>query len=332
MRAFLVTIISVFSTAPSPATAQQKVAESKVANNADACFVIPEGTSLVLDALGWRLAGAGRDVMADFLLDLRGGLDAARSGLEPDAPESEIRAAARATTEFIRRRSGLVLSDAQVERLAAMEAEFASGKRRSITSNSLGLIACGALFERIAALTDEEIGRAASSFRVASVNSIDDSRDLVTLRMNRPSQGLKAEEFIRMAKAFRDGSTPLSGLQRSLVEKAVREEVEWRMNLFARSYPERWGRGSSSGISPVQSLLIVYSTISGDICFSDNALRGTIYALKDAMRRNDKKEQALEGQTAFGARGFIYSTPLDLILSDDAVTRFLDRLDLESRK
>src|SRR5215216_3956616 len=247
-RAVLITITILLSGATSSIHAQQKIPESTVTINPDSYFVIAEDSSLVLDAIGWRLTRAGRDVMADFLIDLRGGLERSGSTILPGASLNEIKDSVRATAEFIRRRSGLVLDETQIEKLVLMEAEFLGGKRRGVTIDGLGHVLTGALFERIGSLTDEEIEQAANLFRVASIN---DSPGVIALRMNEtPSQGLKADDFIIQAKAFRDSSTDLARLQRTLAEKLLREEIEWRMNLFARSYPERWGNAASSGVSP----------------------------------------------------------------------------------
>jgi len=48
------------------------------------------------------------------------------------------------------------------------------------------------------------------------------------------------------------------------------------------------------------------------------------------MKKN-RREAGAEGKTAFGSRGFIYSTPLDLLLNESTTNRLIDRLDLESR-
>jgi hypothetical protein len=329
-RALLLTIAILLPGAAPPVVAQKKIPESSVVTNPDDYFELAEGSSLMLDAIGWRLAKPGKDVMADFLLDLRGGLNRAGTYLQPGAPPVEIKEAVRSTAEFIRRRSGVALGETQVERLASMESDFLDGKRRGITIDTLAFVVTGTLFERINSLTDEEIEQAAHSFRVASIH---DSPDVIALRMNQtPSGSMRVEDFIIQAKAFRDSSTDLARLQRTLAEKIIRDEIEWRMNLFARSYPERWAKEAHSGVSPVKALVVAYSAISGDTCFSDAALRGTMHALEDAMRKNSKKEIAVERKTAFGPRGFIYSTPLDLLMNDSATNRFLDRLDPESRK
>ena len=328
-QALTLAILILLSGATSSAVAQQKIPETSLSSNPDDYFEIAEGSTLVLDAIGWRLTKASGDATSDFLIDLRGGLNRAGTYLQRGASAVEIAKAVRATAEFILRRSGVALDDKQIERLVSMESEFLDGKRRGIAIDALAHAFTAVLFERVGALTDEEIVRASNSFRVASLHG---QYETIALRMNQTASGsLRADEFITQAKAFRDSTTELARSQRALVERLIREELEWRSNLFARSYPERWGKAANSGASPVKSLLLAYSALSGDTCFSDAALKGTIHVLEDSMKRN-RRDTKFEGKTAFGSRGFIYSTPLDLLLNDATTNRLLDGLDLESRQ
>lgn len=286
--------------------------------------------SLVLDRLGWRMLADGRDAMAEYYLQIKEGLGTEARRVAHDAPADKPGASVDRIADFLYRRSGLRLSAEIKTRLAALEDRALDGASARLSLPELAEAASQTLLERIGKLTDAEIARAAQSFRTANWEGREAA---VSLRVNQiHGDGMTPEEFIRHARLLRDSTSGGGNWVSELSREGILHELEWRLGVFKKAVPEQWARAASEGVTPIQAFLLVYSAASSDLLVGQRSLRLAMQAVERELKRREESAPDSEGRFAYGANGYLYSTPLDLILSETNLARLLDRFDARSSK
>ena len=282
------------------------------------------------------------------------------------ARSEDVRASVDSMAEFIRYRSGLELNDKVKGRLARMEERVLNGNGQRISVDELGNLFTAILVERLHNCTDAEIEQAADAAvnvkamplkydratnkvvridKTKAAQASADNRDEDTGSHKCKSSGdvmlrfsgegkMSKEAFILQAQSFRSRfQSPLQqvglvGIARQMVTRIVRNRLE----TLNAALPE-WAQARDEGMTPAQAFLIAYSTISDDpLCYSRNELKNMSKHLERSWQEDTGEAISYEGQTAFGAGGYLFSSPLGLALNRETTARLLKLIDERSAK
>ena len=282
------------------------------------------------------------------------------------ARSEDVRASLDSVAEFIRYRSGLEMNDEVKGRLARMEERVLNGEGRRVSADELGELFTTILVERLHNCTDAEIDQAAEAavnvktmplkydraknkvVRIektkaaqASANNRDEgtgshkckSSGDVMLRFSGEGN-MSKEAFILQAQSLRSRfQSPLQqvalvGIARQMVTRIVRNRLE----TLSTALPE-WAKAQDEGMTPAQAFLITYSTISDDpLRYSRNELKNMSKHLERSWQEDTGEAISYEGHTAFGAGGYLFSSPLGLALNQETTARLLKLIDERSAK
>ena len=185
------------------------------------------------------------------------------------------RASIESASQFMRKRSGVDLNGQTKTRLADMEASTLSGMSRRITPDELSEIIAATALKRISAASNEEISRAAETLRGFDDPDLPDpfrrGRANVRLRANRWGVDPTPEEFVSQVKAIRDADPVIkSAILKPVATRAASAEVQRRAKYLGESVPEQFG-SALVGLTPLQAVLIAYSTASDDPLTDSNS-------------------------------------------------------------
>jgi hypothetical protein len=98
---------------------------------------------------------------------------------------------------------------------------------------------------------------------------------------------------------------------------------------FDGSWDLEFDEPTSNGLRPLQAFIVYYSTLSTDTL--DGEPRAKINALYREFSRRFGHYPSPDGYFAYGANGYVCSTPLQLFLDQATLAEFLNRLDERSR-
>lgn len=257
-----------------------------------------------------------------------------------DSP-GQIRVAVNSVAKFIEKRSGVKLSEATKSRLAAMEERTQNGAGRRLTTGELGDAINAITLERLSSFSDQDLAYVDDTLRGFNAPDLPKNynRDF-KLPGGTTFIALPSEKTIARLRAVRDQlNNPAGEVFKGMVRKIVRERVQSMAQALSEAVPEQFGnmwdvsndRESSAadgGITPLQAFLVAYSLASDDY-LSD----GQDY-LNKRMRRHQAslveicgKYPSPAGHRAYGVNGYVFSSPLDLIFNEQAVSLLLDRIE-----
>jgi hypothetical protein len=291
----------------------------------------PQNDQKVLDELRvMTLDGLGREVTLAL----------------PGAPPEQSRAAVASVRTFIRGRSGLDMGDEVENRLVNMEAITLSAHARRISPDELTDLMTQTLLERVRRLKDEEITRAATILGCedcAQTGAIPESASVMPRASGEGT--IKAQIAIDAIKRVRDHAFITSAIlpMVSLARTGMEREIKRRLIAFSYSLPDQWGRVDSEGMTPLQAYLIAYAVAADDhLWYSQANLRSVMVRSEQLKLAEGGKsadgnhsavsvESRLSQRTAFGVNGYIFASPLDLILDKETTTRLLDQIEERSR-
>jgi hypothetical protein len=218
---------------------------------------------------------------------------------------------------FIAGRSDLVMSKGTNARLVAMEERALSGKAGLTTVENLTEALTDTLSARAAALSDKEITRAGETLRA--------NHDVISLRAD-GEFSVTTEEFEAQARGFRDLAKADNSAVRVALHALVNREVDRRVTLLEAALPEHFGSARRAGVTPAQAVLITYSVISDDFLDGTQAeLRRTVMGLPEVVNR--KMVPGTKAEKAFGTKGRIFSTPINLVFNTKTMSSFLNRVE-----
>jgi len=218
---------------------------------------------------------------------------------------------------FIAGRSDLVMSKETNARLAAMEERALSGKEALTSVEDLTEALTDTISARAATLSDKEISRAGETLR--------GDHEGVSLRAN-GEFSVTSEEFAAQARDFRDLCNEGNSAAREALRTIVDREVDRRVTLLEEALPEHFGLAREVGITPAQAVLITYSVISDD--FLDGTqedLQKTVRQLPEVVNR--ELVPGTKAEKAFGTKGRIFSTPINLVFNKETMSSFLSRVE-----
>ena len=238
-------------------------------------------------------------------------------------PADDIYWKVESATKFIHERSGVELNHELKRKLAAIEQRSLDGPRGRITAGELVDILTGIAMERLSSLSDQEIHLALDTYRhdpdpkYDYVQITDDGRYTPTSR-----------DFVQTLKSFsersRRGDAPLRKMVREFIAgKGSGEGVNGRLEVY-KGLPEF--AGAEKGLTGLQSLLVVYSLVSDDILsVPTDRLRAQMDHMHQTIGGDRYPSPA--DRFPFGARGYLFPTPIDVVLNDKTLEELLDRIE-----
>lgn len=262
--------------------------------------------------------------------------------LARDGSPAQIRAAVDSVTKFIERRSGVVISEATKDRLAALEESVQSGGGRRLTVAAFSTALSATVLERLSSLTDEDIAHVDDTLRGFNAPDLPKNYSRAfQLPQGYVSIGIPPEKTMARLKAVRDqlntsAGEPFAGV----FAQTVQYHVRGKAHNLADAVPEQFGNlwdvandresdAADAGFTPLQAFLVTYSLLSNDpLDYSqDNLVR------KMNIRRESRTEDpghpfpSPDGHRAYGVNGYLFSSPLDLMFDEQTVNRLLDRVE-----
>jgi hypothetical protein len=305
----------------------------------------------VLAASIWRSAafrqGAKAEMKQQFYARVRDGVGREVTLATRGSAPGQIRAAVNSVASFIDRRSGVKLSEATRNRLAAMEERVQAGTARRITVSELSAAMNATVLERLSALSDQDIAHVDDVLRGFNAPDIPKnfSRDF-HLPGGVVFIGTHSEKTQERLKAVRDQlGTPIGDVFTGMARKFVTERIEERAHYLSEAIPEQFGSlwdtvndrevgEPAGGIDPLQAVLIAYSVVSDDSLSDGETHLGQRMEShrKNATELIGKPYPAPAGHHAYGVNGYLFSSPLDVVFDEQTVNRLLNRIEERSAR
>jgi hypothetical protein len=267
-----------------------------------------------------------------FKAAVRDGIGSEVQFTKPGDDAKNVRASVESATQFMRKRSGVDLRGQTKTRLADMESSASAGMSRRITPDELSEIIATTTLERLSTASDEEINRAAETLKGFDAPDLPDSfrrgRANVRLRANRWGVDPTPEQFVSQVEAIRDADPTIkSAILKPMATRAASSEIQRRAKYLSESVPEQFG-SATTGLTPLQAILIAYSTLSDDpLTDSNSNLRKRMEYIQGIVtKQTGQPYPSPAGHLAYGPNGYIYSTPLDIIFDEQTVNLLLDHI------
>jgi hypothetical protein len=307
--------------------------------------------AVALAASIWHSAAFQQDAKAkmkqQFYARVRDGVGSEVELAKRNSAHGQIRAAVNSVTNFIDKRSGVRLSEATKNRLAAMEERVQNGAARRLTASELGGALNAILLERLSKLSDQEIAHVDDALRGFNAPEMPKNFDRdFHLPGGVVFIGTPPEKTQERLRAVRDQlSTPAGAVFTGMARKFVVERVEERARYLSGAIPEQFGSlwdttydkeigEPSGGVSPLQAVFIAYSVVSDDY-MTDSATHLAQYMAgreKSLTELTGKPYPAPDGHRAYGVNGYLFSSPLDIVFDEQTVNRLLDRIEERSAR
>lgn len=255
----------------------------------------------------------------------------------PGDPPGIVRDSVNSVDNFIFKRSGVKLSGATKNQLAAMEASTLSGERRRLTMSQLSEILSETALERLSRLSDQEITHVDDTLR--GFNAPDLPERYRRRRMIQPQPGMgfviSSERFVAEMKAMR--SRRNEEAFRDVAHRAVGDSVKRVARVLSEAVPEQFGGAwnvandteGRLGVTPLQAMLITYSIASQDFLGdSEENLNKRMHGIQEGLTRSSGQNYpSPDGHTAYGVNGYLTSSPLDIVFDEQTVNSLLNRIE-----
>ncbi len=235
------------------------------------------------------------------------------------ATSKQIAEAVSSTADFIYWRSGLRMSDATKQKMVEAESDVLQGRVKHLTIEELTDNMTATVVERLATLTDVEIGQA------AEVSS--DEQGQVLSRSNGKWGVLTQRELVQQAKAGRDWSKRGDVVLRAGLRSMIEEEVNDRVSTLGAALPEQFGQARTQGFTPMQALLIAYSVATDDP-LTDSRSDITQLLLQQRMDAGQTREQRRAQKEVtgrpYGPHGLLHPSAPYLFFNAAGIDRLLN--------
>lgn len=284
-----------------------------------------------LASLGmWRVSAVETD-KEKFHKQLRDGVGTEVSLAKAGDSAEVIRNSVESLSHFIEYRSGMRLSSSVKDKLIKLEAETLNGQRKMLTNDELSEVLLDTLFERVSLASSEEIEQAAETLRGFDHPNLPqeykNGRRFVKLRASMPTQ-ITRNELVERIGTIKNADAQSNSMYRLMASRVIKEESANRAIGLRDAMPEKYGLVMSS-VTPVQSLLITYSIVSDDNMLDSAVnLKRKMKSIEQWMNKKYEKNRYPEAEkyTAYGQNGYLYASPVNLLLDEKTVNRLLDRM------
>lgn len=284
--------------------------------------------TILAAAIAVICVGAARHHEADSRNDPPGYdvfLESVRAGVlarVPAAPRGgklgTSRQAVTAATEFIASRSGIVINQVDAERLIALQDEYEAGTSQPVDADLLAShIADWTVDDVLMTATNAEVDEsveAARGFDAPDLpTSFKNGRGKIRFALGHPAVYSTPDEA-RFGIAAARTDTEIRDQLRIEVREGVSRKLSARTAYLQRADA---GRFDSTDLSPVECLLLVYSLAADDmLAGSTEELRVRMHeAHKELSRMSNVPYPAPQGRLAYGANGYIVSTPAPVFMA-----------------
>jgi hypothetical protein len=279
----------------------------------------------------WRVpvVKSNPDGLQQFQTRLRDGVGNEIILAAPGDSSQRVNDSVNSLASFIYYRSGVSFSDATKNRLSVMETNVLSGAQRHLTPVELRDILTDIALERLATLTPQQIEYAAETLRGFNHPQLPevfrDGRDYVALRASRVDKLTPAElvDYLTKVKGA-DGTS--KRIYRAFLMKLLEEQISSRSSSLKEAVPEKFG-SINNNLTPVRAVLLTYS-VAGDDYMADSSanLRSTMQKIQTEINTSGLPYPSPDGHKAYGPNGYMYSSPLDLLLDEQTMNLLLDKI------
>jgi hypothetical protein len=219
------------------------------------------------------------------------------------------------------------LEQKKLKKLARLEHRVLSGDGQPINVAQLSSDLADFAVDRLAGLTEEEFEHAFDT--LCGFNSpelSEEARSERVFRQRRLSLGYKVTpEFVEKINSFRR-SLADDTITRSLVQSEISQRVRRFADFTLKALP---GNDNTETTTPLQAFLIVYSVASDDgLATDDWELQRIIQSVHQSKIK--RFGYYPRSEFAYGVNGFIYSSPIDLVLNGKGLDGILNILDERS--
>lgn len=288
----------------------------------------------------WQTSATNRsreEYRQQYMARVRAGLSEVAFASQGSS-HGEVRASVESVARFIRKRSGVNLNHSAIARLTEMEEHVLNGNGHRILGTDLGVILRDSAYERVAELTDQEIDGAIETLRGFDAPDLPNThrrgRNIIYLRADRGGPKV-TEKVFAQARSFRDQARAGDETFRFFLGSIASQEVSSRGRLLNEASPNQFPADKDSynafdvKLTPVQAVLFAYSVISDDHLLDAEAGHQKYLKFMRDFRARSSGGQYPDphGRFAYGTNGYLYSSPLDLFLNDQAVERILERIE-----
>jgi hypothetical protein len=299
----------------------------------------------VIAAGGWRSSAFKEDEKAAAKRQLHARI---RDGvgreveLARDGSPTQIRAAVDSVTKFIERRSGVSISEATKNRLAALEEKVQSGGGSRLTVAAFSSALGATVLERLSSLTDQDVAHMDDTLRGFNAPDLPKTyHRTFQLPQGYVAIGIPPEKTIARLKAVRDQlGTPAGEPFAGMFSQTVQYYVRGKARNLAEAVPEQFGNlwdvandresnAPDAGFTPLQAFLVAYSLLSNDsLDYSQANLIRKMNTLRETRTEDPSRPfPSPDGHQAYGVNGYLFSSPLDLMFDEQTVNRLLDRVE-----
>ena len=244
---------------------------------------------------------------------------------------------------FIYYRSGIPMSQANKNLLLDNE-QKSWAQSKKITQTQLAQILTDVAFDELVTLSDSNLASMAETLRgfntPAYSVSHPNARESVRLRAN--GEGIMSPAyFVSELKSIRDAeinrrnkpntSPDLSlRMSRTALYDRLSNEISERVSEL-KNADTSFSGSSPNDLTPTEAMLITYSVVTNDY------LMGNQTELQQQMADKQQLVTTYGGQfpspqryKAYGANGYIYSSPADLLLDNSTTTQILNLIKARS--
>lgn len=244
-----------------------------------------------------------------FYTSLRDNLSNSVIFASPGDPQVNTYASVESISKFVHERSGLELSEKVKEKLGSLEYRALSREISLIGIEKLCDVLTETAMERLSYASDTEIDQAATIL----------SRGSGYLIMRANGAGyFQTSELISHAKVARELIRQNSDSIRSTIKSEIMAELNNRIIVYSEALPSQFGEAHINGLTPVQASLLIYSIVTDD-SMADSQLN-----VKGQVQ--DQAGNLRAYLYAYGVDGYVFATPVDLILDEATITKVLDRM------
>lgn len=183
------------------------------------------------------------------------------------------------------------------------------------------------LLDRAKSLTTDEMKYVADSLAGLRANDLPQNfvSDTVKVRANMDT-GLTKRQLTNFLLQIKNNG--LSQTDLFEINSTIADLFNKRVDLYRQAFPNFvTSRNNYQYISPSRAYLIYYSIVSDDFLSGSTAsYRQSMNSLRAVYTRRAGYYPPIENYTPFGSNGYLYSSPIDLVMDDASILKMLNAL------
>lgn len=282
--------------------------------------------TLIVGVLTWKIPTSGTTNEEQHKQQIRDAL--AEINLAQTDDPVAINIASDNLANFMYYRAGVLLSQTNKNALRGGE-QMARSQAKRISKEDLSQILTEIAIDKLKNLTDTQLASATETLRGFDAPDLPASfrlsRDWVSLRASGAGT-MTPTEFTNQVNSIR-GANANTKIVSSLLASSIALEISKTIDVIRDVSPEFFGN-TKSDMTPMQAVLVSYTIAA------DDALTGNQTQLNQRMQNiyqtitqiNGQPYANLQGHRAYGPNGYIYSSPIDLLMDDATVNTLITKI------